>query len=99
VRLSIHATPATRSSFQILLSPIASRQLAVAPKRARQRTRHGGKRAGSDRKKGVPNKLTANVKTAIMTTFADAGEAASGLAGASHENSILTGSLASTICR
>jgi hypothetical protein len=33
----------------------------------------GGKRAGAGRKKGVPNKLTANVKACIMAAFADAG--------------------------
>jgi hypothetical protein len=33
----------------------------------------GGKRPGAGRKKGVPNKLTANVKAYIMAAFADAG--------------------------
>ena len=35
--------------------------------------KRGGKRPGAGRKKGVPNKLTANVKAAIMAAFADAG--------------------------
>ena len=34
---------------------------------------NGGKRPGAGRKKGVPNKLTANVKACIMAAFADAG--------------------------
>jgi hypothetical protein len=33
----------------------------------------GGKRPGAGRKKGVPNKLTAEVKAAIIAAFADAG--------------------------
>jgi hypothetical protein len=35
--------------------------------------KNGGRRPGAGRKKGVPNKLTANVKTRIMAAFADAG--------------------------
>jgi hypothetical protein len=35
--------------------------------------KRGGKRPGAGRKKGVPNKLTANVKAAIMAAFAAAG--------------------------
>ena len=35
--------------------------------------KRGGKRPGAGRKNGVPNKLTANVKAAIMAAFADAG--------------------------
>ena len=35
--------------------------------------KNGGRRPGAGRKKGVPNKLTANVKAAIMAAFADAG--------------------------
>jgi hypothetical protein len=35
--------------------------------------KRGGKRPGAGRKKGVPNKLTANIKAAIMAAFADAG--------------------------
>jgi len=33
----------------------------------------GGKRAGAGRKKGVPNKLTANVREAIQKAFLEAG--------------------------
>ena len=32
-----------------------------------------GRRLGAGRKKGVPNKLTANVKACIIAAFADAG--------------------------
>ena len=35
--------------------------------------KNGGRRPGAGRKKGVPNKLTANVKAAIMAAFAAAG--------------------------
>jgi hypothetical protein len=35
--------------------------------------KNGGRRPGAGRKKGVPNKLTANVRACIMAAFADAG--------------------------
>jgi hypothetical protein len=35
--------------------------------------KNGGRRPGAGRKKGVPNRLTANVKACIMAAFADAG--------------------------
>ena len=34
---------------------------------------HGGARAGGGRKKGVPNKITADIKTAIVEAFHEAG--------------------------
>lgn len=34
---------------------------------------HGGKRPGSGRKKGVPNKVTGDVKTAIAAAFNEVG--------------------------
>jgi hypothetical protein len=34
---------------------------------------HGGKRKGAGRKKGAPNKLTADVKACVMAAFNDAG--------------------------
>jgi len=37
--------------------------------------RTGGRRSGAGRKKGVPNKLTADVKAAIMQAFCEAGGA------------------------
>jgi len=37
--------------------------------------KHGGRRPGAGRKKGVPNKLTADVKAAIMQAFCEAGGA------------------------
>src|SRR5262245_4888481 len=44
---------------------------------ARKSTRgkHGGRRSGAGRKKGTPNKLTADVKAAIMEAFCEAGGA------------------------
>src|SRR5262245_65105909 len=39
------------------------------------RGKHGGRRSGAGRKKGVPNKLTADVKAAIMEAFCEAGGA------------------------
>ena len=44
---------------------------------ARKSTRgkHGGRRSGAGRKKGVPNKLTADVKAAIMQAFNEVGAA------------------------
>lgn len=35
--------------------------------------KNGGRRLGAGRRKGVPNKLTANVRACIMAAFADAG--------------------------
>jgi hypothetical protein len=35
--------------------------------------KNGGRRPGAGRKKGVPNKLTANVKACIMAAFAGVG--------------------------
>ena len=37
--------------------------------------KHGGRRSGAGRKKGVPNKLTADVKAAIMEAFNEVGAA------------------------
>jgi len=39
------------------------------------RGKHGDRRSGAGRKKGVPNKLTADVKAAIMQAFCEAGGA------------------------
>jgi hypothetical protein len=40
---------------------------AVSPRK------NGGKRPGAGRKKGVPNKLTADMKATIVAAFVDAG--------------------------
>ena len=37
--------------------------------------KHGGRRPGAGRKKGTPNKLTADVKSAIMQAFNEVGAA------------------------
>ena len=39
------------------------------------RANSGGRRSGADRKKGSPNKLTADVKAAIMAAFDEVGGA------------------------
>jgi hypothetical protein len=39
------------------------------------RGKHGGRRSGAGRKKGVPNKLTADVKAAIIEAFSKVGGA------------------------
>src|SRR5262245_27916153 len=38
------------------------------------KSKRGGRRPGAGRKKGVPNKLTADVKAAIMAAFNEVGE-------------------------
>jgi hypothetical protein len=62
----------------LLLDPAARRQPEPAGGRcaATQSPQRGGSRPGErrgGRKKGTPNKLTANVKAAITAAFADAG--------------------------
>ena len=36
-------------------------------------SRHGGKRQGAGRKRGVPNKLTAHVREAVQNAFLEVG--------------------------
>ena len=42
-------------------------------KKNRQKSRHGGKRPGAGRKKGVPNKMTRELKEMILDALTEVG--------------------------
>jgi hypothetical protein len=54
---------------------LAEKQSAKINKHGGKRANSGGRRSGAGRKKGSPNKLTADVKAAIMAAFDEVGGA------------------------
>jgi hypothetical protein len=55
---------------------LADKQSAKISKRGGKRANSGGRRPSAGRKKGVPNKLTADLKAAILAAFDEVGGAA-----------------------
>ena len=54
---------------------LAEKKSAKISKHGGKRANSGGNRSGAGRKKGSPNKLSADVKAAIMAAFDEVGDA------------------------
>jgi hypothetical protein len=52
---------------------LAEKTITKINKHGGKRANSGGRRSGAGRKKGSPNKLTADVKAAIMAAFDEVG--------------------------